>query len=133
MKETPKKRAKVKVVLCKCSRSHGRENSSNLFGIRIEEQNDDWVRTWAFKLDEEKAKHEGFDTETTRGSMNPTEDYPGCPFCGSYIIAQCGCGKLFCWHGEKSSNGHTTATCPWCGQTGEFHTVETLNVQGGGL
>jgi transcription elongation factor Elf1 len=91
------------------------------------------VRTWAFKLDKAKAEREGFDTENTRGSMKPVADYPGCPYCGTYGIARCGCGKLFCWHGEAARDGHATATCPWCGQTADFEQTEKINAIGGGL
>jgi len=72
MKETTKKHVNAKVVLCKCSQKHGGESPSNLFGIRIEEQDGDWVRTWAFKIDEDRAKREGFDETQTRGTMHPS-------------------------------------------------------------
>jgi transcription elongation factor Elf1 len=101
--------------------------------MRIEEQNNDWIRTWAFKLDEAKAEREGFNMENTRGSMKPAADYPGCPYCGSDSIARCSCGKLFCWHGEANRDGHASATCPWCGQTGDFELTEKINATGGGI
>jgi hypothetical protein len=115
------KQTQAKVVLAKCSKSKG------VFGMRIEERQHDWVRTWAFKIDEGKAKREGFDTERTSGTMQPAPEYPGCPYCGEVAMAQCSCGEVFCWSGEGS-----TATCPWCEKTGEYHTVETLHLQGGG-
>ncbi|MDR0749788.1 MAG: hypothetical protein LBF62_09490 [Tannerellaceae bacterium] len=60
--------------------------------------------------------------------MWPTPEYPGCPYCGSYNLAQCACGKVFCNSGESSHK-----TCPWCGQTGEYHKVDKINIQGGSL
>jgi hypothetical protein len=128
MKETHEKRLNAKVVLCKCPKNHDGEKASRLFGMRIEEQNRDWIRTWAFKIDAEKAHREGFDDEVTRGTMQPSSDYPGCPYCGTMGIAQCECGKIFC-----ATTGKTTLTCPWCGQTGEYHSVDKINVQGGDL
>jgi hypothetical protein len=110
------------VVLCKCPHSKG------IFGIRIEQQETDWVRTWAFKINEAKAKKEGFEKTKTTGSMTPTPEYPGCPYCGSMNLAQCSCGKLFCWSSES-----TKAVCPWCGQTAEYQTVKTIDVEGRGL
>jgi hypothetical protein len=125
----------AKVVLCRCSEAR---KEANLFGLRIEERGGDWLRTWAFKVDEGKAKREGFDTERTTGSINPADNYPGCPYCSGMAIAQCGCGKLFCIHGELTRDEQTgqtvmKATCPWCGQQGIFFVTDKLNVQGGGM
>ena len=41
------------VILAKCAQD-------KLYGIRIEKRDNDWVRTWAFKLKEETAEKEGF-------------------------------------------------------------------------
>jgi hypothetical protein len=109
------------VVLAKCSRSNG------LYGMRIEKRKNDWVRTWAFKISEQKAKHEGYGEAKKTGSLSPTSEYPGCPYCGMVGINQCSCGKLFCGSGEA------TAVCPWCGQEGEYHGVDTLEFEGKGL
>jgi hypothetical protein len=128
MKETSAK-LNAKVILCKCPRKHGSEGSdAKTFGIRIEEQRGDWVRTWAFKIDEDKAKREGFDKTPATGTLNLTPEYPGCPYCGTNNLAQCSCGKLFCWSGESN-----LITCPWCGRKGEYKTVEKLSVKGGGF
>jgi hypothetical protein len=140
MKETSEKRLNARIVLGKCSKT------KRVYGMRIEERlvgerSRDWVRTWAFKIDEEHAKSEGYDSEKTRGTMNPTREYPGCPYCGEYSLFQCACGKVFCAPGDSredsaQSRGKNekvvTATCPWCGETGEYHTVEVLDVEGGG-
>ncbi|MDR1895297.1 MAG: hypothetical protein LBR10_00720 [Prevotellaceae bacterium] len=128
MKEKFRKRLNAKVVLCKCPNHHKDEKDSRLFGIRIEEQDSDWIRTWAFKTDLEKAHREGFDSEVTSGAMQPSSDYPGCPYCGTMNIAQCICGNIFC-----GTPGKTTLTCPWCGQTGEYQNVSKINVRGGNL
>jgi hypothetical protein len=116
------KKINARVAVCKCP------TNKRVFGIRLEERNSDWVRTWAFKIDEDKARREGFDKETVSGTLNLIPEYPGCPYCGTANIAQCGCGKLFCFTGKD-----TTLTCPWCGQTGEYHSTEKLNIQGGGF
>jgi transcription elongation factor Elf1 len=113
---------KASVVLSKCPRSN------ELYGMRIEERNNDWVRTWAFKISEQKAKHEGYEKAKKTGSMKPSLEYPGCPYCGAMDIAQCSCGKLFCWRSETNA-----AVCPWCGQKGEYHTVEKIDVEGKGI
>jgi transcription elongation factor Elf1 len=119
---------KANVILCKCPHSKG------IFGIRIEQRNTDWVRTWAFKVDSDKAKREGFDKTKITSSMPVDDKYPGCPYCGSMEIAQCGCGKLFCWHSKAEKETlQKRAVCPWCGQEGDYSTVEKLEFSGGDL
>lgn len=50
----------AKVILCKCSHTIGHDN---LFGVRVEKIGSEWIYTWAFKIDEARARHEGFDKE----------------------------------------------------------------------
>jgi hypothetical protein len=131
MKENPSKEnqgREAKVVLCRCPRTDARETSARTFGARIEKLRGDWLRTWAFKIDDDAARREGFDKVTVRGTLTPTGNYPGCPYCGTSNVAQCPCGRLFCWTGEGG-----LLTCPWCGLKGEYSSVETLNVRSGGF
>jgi hypothetical protein len=102
----------AKVILARCSKTR------KTFGIRIEQRNGDWVRTWAFPIDEHKAKREGFDAETVSGSLKAVSGYPGCPHCGGIPVAPCSCGKIFCakdWAGKEME-----LTCPWCGRTAVY-------------
>ena len=110
------------VVLGKCPKT------KKLYGMRVEQRGKDWVRTWAFPIDEQKAKHEGFDANKVTGSMNAVDNYPGCPHCGSMGFVQCSCGKISCW-----SNVESKFTCPWCGQSGEVHVADKFDVSGGGF
>ena len=55
------------VILAKCAQD-------KLYGIRIEKRDNDWVRTWAFKLKEETAEKEGFDKINFTGSFYTDED-----------------------------------------------------------
>ena len=55
----PKMRAKV--ILAKCP--YARSKSENLFGMRVQNIGGDWKRTWAFKIDAERAHHEGYGKE----------------------------------------------------------------------
>ncbi|WP_288303566.1 hypothetical protein [uncultured Treponema sp.] len=71
----------AKVILGRCP--YAPSKSENLFGMRIQKMGSDWVRTWAFKIDSERAHNEGYDRETTQGSFVPASEYPGCPYCGS--------------------------------------------------
>jgi hypothetical protein len=116
----------AKVIMSKCSKT------KQAFGIRIEERGHDWVRTWAFKIDERKAKREGFEANTVSGSMNADSGYPGCPFCGSQGFIQCGCGKTGCDGGVVKREKSAEVTCPWCGNSGKLVTAESFDVSGGG-
>ena len=130
------------VILAKC----GKHNKT--FGIRIEKRENDWVSTWAFPIDEGKAKREGFDKTKITGAFIPVDGYPGCPYCGSDELVQCGCGKMICYkesrtygnperktekkQGHKSDNN--SFRCPWCGVViQEIQTVESFTVKSGGF
>ncbi|MDR1604411.1 MAG: hypothetical protein LBS10_06430 [Gracilibacteraceae bacterium] len=114
------------VILAKCS-VHNRT-----FGIRVEKRGNDWVSTWAFPIDESKAKREGFDKTKITVSFVPADDYPGCPYCGSNDLIQCGCGRIICRR-EGMTFGNHSFRCPWCGvviqeiQEAESFTVKTNN------
>lgn len=111
----------AKVVLCRCHKTR------ELFGIRIEERNQDWYRTWAFKIDEHKAKREKFDTNQLTGSLMEDAAFPGCPYCGSHGFFQCNCGgKLTCCDDDS-----VQGTCAWCGTTAKFVNTEQFKLQGG--
>ncbi len=129
MEEKLKTKVQAKIVLARCP--NVKDKGGNLFGMRIQKYGSDWKRTWAFKIDEEKARHEGYDTETARVSSD-TEEYPGCPYCGTKDFICCACGKCFCDSPRKKKKGKQMATCPWCGETLEIVTVDALNLTGGG-
>lgn len=129
-KETENK-VQAKVILARCP--YEMRKSENVFGMRIQKYGSDWKRTWAFKIDFEKAHHEGYDREITSGSFIPEANYPGCPYCGSMNLAQCSCGKSLCFKSERGfSQREMSLTCPWCGQTGTYKAAENLNLEGGG-
>jgi len=111
------------IILSKCS------VHNDIFAIRIEKHSGDWVRTWAFKIDDKKAKREGFDNNKMTGTLNATSDFPGCPYCGEHGFARCSCGKLSCL-----KLGVESAPCHWCGITMEnFVNAESFDVSGGGF
>ena len=95
---------KANVILIRCNKYE------RLFGTRVQQMEDgDWYRTWAFKIDSKHAQNEGYDTNQVIGNLNATDEYPGCPYCGSMTFVQCGnCGNLTCWNGE------TSLYCNWC-------------------
>jgi hypothetical protein len=116
----------AKVILSRCSKTR------KTFGIRIEERRGDWVRTWAFPIDERKAKREGFDANTITGSMSADDEYPGCPHCGNTGFLQCACEKISCSGGIIQHEDSATCTCPWCGETDEYSDAESFEVSSGG-
>lgn len=113
------------VILAKCAKRN------QIYGIRTQKMQDgDWWRTWAFPVDESRARREGYDVTEVQGNLYPTEGYPGCPFCGTVSFVQCNkCRRISCWHGESS------VTCPWCGTGLENITLATekFQVSGGDI
>ena len=111
------------VVLSKCSKHN------KTFGIRVEKRENDWVRTWAFPIDEAKAKREGFDKTKIKGSLDGVDGFPGCPYCGNQDFMIClGCGKMSCLNNEMK-----TAYCHWCNtQINDINAMESFDVKSGG-
>jgi hypothetical protein len=113
------------VVLARCSKT------KNCFGIRVEQRGKEWVRTWAFPIDERKAKREGFDANKVNLS-GQDDAYPGCPYCKDRGFAKCSCDKIGCLGGLQKKGELMEYPCPWCGQTGKMEFAESINVSGGG-
>lgn len=92
------------VLLAMCNKKKA------VYGIRTQKMNDgDWWRTWAFSIEERRGKSEGYDITPVKGNLNETDDYPGCPYCGTHAFVQCGnCHKISCYNGENK------LTCLWC-------------------
>lgn len=82
---------------------------------------------WAFKIDRDKAKREGYDSRQVQGSIDLDSEYPGCPYCKSRQNVFCSCGAVLCWNGESVIN------CPVCGQRGEVSMVDSVSMRGGGF
>ena len=93
------------ILLIKCPKAQ------KTIGVRIQKMEDgDWWRTWAFPLKMESAQDEGYDATPVKGNLFCTEDYPGCPHCGTGGFVQCNqCRKLTCYNNESS------LICGWCG------------------
>ena len=118
------------VILAKCG------DQSNLFGIRVEKRGSDWVSTWAFPVDAAKAGREGFDRNKVTGSFQAVEGYPGCPYCGTSKLVQCGCEKMLCYRWSTiSARSEIKAEkkslrCPWCNLViDEIRDVESFTVK----
>ena len=108
------------VALCKCSQTH------QMYGIRFERTGKDWKYTWAFPISEKSATREQYDKTRITGNLSKGEEYPGCPHCGAIGFFHCECGKLNCWEGAGR-----TATCCWCGMTGELEDgIDSIDITG---
>ena len=56
------------------------EETKRYFGITVDEDGWDQYRfVWAFKIDKDKGKKEGYDSKTVTGSVTLDDEYPGCP------------------------------------------------------
>ena len=108
------------IIVAKCS------HTKNLFGIRVENKNGVWHFTWAFKIGEQAAKNEGYDSNTISGTVETDSEYPGCPHCETKNWISCGkCGKVTCYSGGEIS------TCAWCGNTGKLKEATYFDLKGG--
>ena len=100
------------VALCKCGKTH------KVYGVRFEKAGKKhWKYTWAFPIKESTAKHEGYDKTSIVGVIEPTNDYPGCPYCKAQSFVICSCGRLNC---DNTSGLGGLFTCEWCGTTGKL-------------
>lgn len=108
------------IMLINCGKA------KKIIGVRIQKTEDNnWIRTWAFKINDKKAINEGYDKTNVQGSLAATNDYPGCPYCGTRGFFKCGiCGKINCFNNEE------VVTCNWCGNSGTTTTAEQFNIEG---
>lgn len=113
------------VVMATCYRTH------KPWGITIEKKGRTCEFQWAFKIAEEKARHEGYDKNSFHGEVSFAYEYPGCPYCGTTGFYQCsGCGAIICMPEDIGA----TATCPRCGNTAGFREPGgDFDLKGGGF
>lgn len=111
----------ARVMLAKCS-------YNKLYGIRVEQNENKWLMTWAFPLDEKKAHSEGYNKTQLTGDFEPAEKYNGCPYCGAKYFVLCGsCGKISCYNNEKK------VKCNWCGVSGEASMKNDFSLEAGSM
>jgi len=113
----------AKILLSKCCKHN------KIFGIRVEKRENDWIRTWAFRISESSAAREGFDRTKITGSLQASSEFPGCPHCGAHGLFLCACGKISCFDGESKS-----VLCYWCDtKVDNLSYSKSLNVSAGAL
>lgn len=110
------------VIMAKC------KVLNKAFGVRAQKEGSVWYFTWAFKLADKTAKNEGYDQTKISGEINLDTGYPGCPYCEASYFYQCGnCKKIVCYAGHEEQ-----ATCPHCGNTSGFRSVDSFDEITGG-
>ena len=55
------------------------EETKKPFGITVNPQNGCYAFTWAFKINPDQAKREGYDKTSVRGAVMYDPDFNGCP------------------------------------------------------
>jgi len=104
------------------------EETKKPFGITVDPRGRDYAFVWAFKINPDQAKREGYDKTHVHGAIVYDKDYNGCPYCGAYSFYICNhCGKIICHHGQEE------VTCPNCGSSGRVEIAETFDLRGGGV
>ena len=90
--------------------------------------NGDWMRQWAFPVDETHVRGEEATAQQIQGSLGAMADYPGCPYCHNKNFVLCSCGKMTCW------TGATSQYCAWCNTLMDnIHSAPQLTVSGGDI
>ena len=103
------------------------EETRKSLGITVDPNGRSLRFVWAFRIDKEKARREGFGTRKACGGISYDDNFPGCPYCGAKQFYICdNCNSVNCYHGQKH------ITCPSCGMQGKIQTVESINLRGGG-
>lgn len=114
------------VILFRC------DKTGQSYGVRVEKMPDgDWVRTWAFPLEEKALSFEKYEKQQVVGSFQHLREYPGCPYCGTNGFVLCGnCGKISCYRSDMKEY----FTCQWCGDSGyTAEAEEAFGVTGSGF
>jgi len=77
MKETTGSyRLNVAIGIAKCPKT------GKIYGVRVEEKPDKkWWATWAFPIDPDVAKREGYTSNQFPPDILYEKEYPGCPYC----------------------------------------------------
>lgn len=99
----------ARIAMCKCKELKGKT-----YGVRFQRDGSGWKYTWAFPMNEGSAKREGYNDTRIMGSIEPDEDYPGCPYCKTKYFVICGT----CHHLNCNVNTGNIFTCEWCGASG---------------
>lgn len=99
------------------------------FGITVRKIEKDFEFSWAFKINQNAARREGFDHNKVSGNIFNGADFPGCPHCGAPTWFQCGkCRRIVCMNGEQ-----TVVKCPECGNEGKVVTSDKFDLSGGAM
>lgn len=111
------------VVMATC------QNNKKVFGITAIKTGNNYEFAWAFKINPDSAKREGFESNHVVGNIYNANDFPGCPHCGAPSWYQCGkCKRFVCLR-----PGTKIVKCPECGNEGELQFADSFDLNGGAL
>ena len=97
-----------------------------MYGVRLEKRGQDWYKTWAFPISSTKNDDYQASIPLNRQGLATDAAYPGCPYCHSSALIQCGdCNGVYCYRGEQVS------VCPFCGNEGDVSDEGWDSVEGG--
>ena len=113
----------ARIAMCKC-----KEVKGHTFGVRFQRDGATWRYTWAFKMNENSAKREGYNDTQIMGNIFPDEEYPGCPYCSAKYFVICGA----CQHLNCNTSIGNLFTCEWCGNTGTLGNFDGDGIASGG-
>lgn len=104
------------------------EEAKKPFGITVNPHNGCYAFTWAFKINPDQAKREGYDKTYVRGAVMYDPEFNGCPYCGSKQFYICNhCKKVVCFHGQEY------VICPNCSNSSSLRPTEAVDLEGGGF
>jgi len=80
MKETTGSyRLNAAIGIAKC------QKNGKIYGVRVEEKTDKkWWATWAFPIDPDVARREGYTEQPFPPDLQFEKEYPGCPYCEKF-------------------------------------------------
>ncbi|MHC1740055.1 MAG: hypothetical protein AB9897_02975 [Anaerolineaceae bacterium] len=99
----------IAVVSAKCAKNR------QTFGISYRQViRGEWLAYWTFPLTDSTSQREGYADTQLDGVCKFDAHYPGCPYCKTTGLVQCGnCKHISCW-----DSSHKEFSCAWCGNSG---------------
>ena len=104
------------------------EETKMPIGITVDPRQGCYAFTWAFKINPDQTKRDGYDRTNVRGAVMYDPEFNSCPYCGSNQFCICNrCKKVVCYHSQEY------VTCPNCGISSSLHLQESVDLSGGGM
>lgn len=111
------------VVIATC------QQAKKPFGITVRRSGKNYEFQWAFRINSNSIRREGFDRNKVNGNIHTLDEYPGCPHCGARLWFQCGnCKRFVCMRPDQK-----VVKCPECGNEGEVFVSDNFDLAGGAM